>query len=100
MMNKTAAGGWSIMKCSHCAFTAYLLAATSYCWTNIWNSIANMLLLAQGYGRSLWVMHGMFRANGGCGYVRKPDILLKPDAYGEVFDPRASLPVKTTLKVS
>ncbi|XAR65942.1 Phosphoinositide phospholipase C [Bertholletia excelsa] len=23
----------------------------------------------QGYGRSLWLMHGMFRANGGCGYV-------------------------------
>ncbi|KAI3498759.1 hypothetical protein L1887_34540 [Cichorium endivia] len=25
----------------------------------------------QGYGRSLWLMHGMFRANGGCGYVKK-----------------------------
>ncbi|EYU20012.1 hypothetical protein ABFS82_06G067200 [Erythranthe guttata] len=54
----------------------------------------------QGYGRSLWVMHGMFKANGGCGYVKKPDFLLKADSYGEVFDPRATLPVKTTLRVT
>ncbi|KAL3650265.1 1-phosphatidylinositol phosphodiesterase [Castilleja foliolosa] len=52
----------------------------------------------QGYGRSLWLMHGMFKANGGCGYVKKPDILLK--AAGEVFDPRVTLPVKTTLRVT
>jgi phosphatidylinositol phospholipase C delta len=44
-------------------------------------------------------MHGMFRANGGCGYVKKPDFLLKTDPNDEVFDPRAKLPVKTTLKV-
>lgn len=44
-------------------------------------------------------MHGMFRANGGCGYVKKPDILLKAGPSNEVFDPEASLPVKTTLKV-
>ncbi|KAE8688703.1 Phosphoinositide phospholipase C 2 [Hibiscus syriacus] len=24
----------------------------------------------QGYGKSLWQMHGIFRANGGCGHVR------------------------------
>ncbi|XP_031122247.1 phosphoinositide phospholipase C 4-like isoform X2 [Ipomoea triloba] len=48
----------------------------------------------QGYGRSLWLMQGMFRSNGGCGYVKKPDFLVK-----EVFDPRATLPVKKTLKV-
>jgi len=54
----------------------------------------------QGYGRSLWLMHGMFRANGGCGYVKKPDFLLKTDPNDEVFDPRAKLPVKTTLKVT
>jgi phosphatidylinositol phospholipase C delta len=41
----------------------------------------------------------MFRANGGCGYVKKPDFLLKTDPNDEVFDPRAKLPVKTTLKV-
>ncbi|XP_002533650.2 phosphoinositide phospholipase C 2 [Ricinus communis] len=53
----------------------------------------------QGHGRSLWLMQGMFRANGGCGYVKKPDFLLKSGPHGEVFDPRAKLPVKTTLKV-
>ncbi|OMO50110.1 C2 calcium-dependent membrane targeting [Corchorus capsularis] len=51
----------------------------------------------QGYGRSLWLMHGMFKSNGGCGYVKKPDFLLKSD---EVFDPKARLPVKTTLRVT
>ncbi|KAG6395374.1 hypothetical protein SASPL_146017 [Salvia splendens] len=66
-----------------------------------WSHGAQMVAFnMQGYGRSLWVMHGMFRANGGCGYVKKPDILLKPNAYGEVFDPNASLPVKTTLRVT
>jgi len=44
-------------------------------------------------------MHGMFRGNGGCGYVKKPDILLKAGPNNEVFDPEANLPVKTTLKV-
>ncbi|XVF46747.1 hypothetical protein PTKIN_Ptkin03bG0053100 [Pterospermum kingtungense] len=50
----------------------------------------------QGYGRSLWLMHGMFRSNGGCGYVKKPDFLMNE---GQVFDPKANLPVKKTLKV-
>ncbi|KAK9282830.1 hypothetical protein L1049_011053 [Liquidambar formosana] len=50
----------------------------------------------QGYGRSLWLMHGMFKGNGGCGYVKKPDFLLNA---AEVFDPNAKLPVKKTLKV-
>ncbi|CAH1424962.1 unnamed protein product [Lactuca virosa] len=54
----------------------------------------------QGYGRSLWVMQGMFRANGGCGYVKKPDILMGCDPNDNVFDPRATLPVKMTLKVT
>ncbi|XP_027329944.1 phosphoinositide phospholipase C 2-like isoform X3 [Abrus precatorius] len=54
----------------------------------------------QGYGRSLWLMHGMFRANGGCGYVKKPDFLLKTGPNNEVFDPKVKLPVKTTLKVT
>lgn len=53
----------------------------------------------QGYGRSLWLMHGMFRANGGCGYVKKPDFLLKTGPDNQVFDPRQNLPVKKTLKV-
>ncbi|XP_021732471.1 phosphoinositide phospholipase C 2-like isoform X1 [Chenopodium quinoa] len=54
----------------------------------------------QGYGRSLWLMQGMFRANGGCGYVKKPDFLLNGGPNGEVFDPKAKLEVKKTLKVT
>ncbi|KAE9596197.1 hypothetical protein Lal_00048752 [Lupinus albus] len=54
----------------------------------------------QGYGRPLWLMHGMFKANGGCGYVKKPDYLVKTGPNNEVFDPKAKLPVKTTLKVT
>ncbi|XP_077217409.1 phosphoinositide phospholipase C 2-like isoform X2 [Tasmannia lanceolata] len=53
----------------------------------------------QGFGRSLWLMHGMFRANGGCGYVKKPDFLLKTDSNTEVFDPQKHFPVKKTLRV-
>ncbi|KAJ9683828.1 hypothetical protein PVL29_016365 [Vitis rotundifolia] len=55
----------------------------------------------QGYGRSLWIMHGMFKANGGCGYVKKPDFLLNNGSHNQIFDPKAPpLPVKTTLKVT
>lgn len=54
----------------------------------------------QGYGRSLWLMRGMFKANGGCGYVKKPDFLLKAGSHGEVFDPKAMLPIKVTLRVT
>lgn len=53
----------------------------------------------QGHGRPLWLMQGMFRANGGCGYVKKPELLLKADANNEVYDPKRLLSVKTTLKV-
>ncbi|VVA32093.1 PREDICTED: phosphoinositide phospholipase C [Prunus dulcis] len=52
----------------------------------------------QGYGRSLWLMHGMFRANGGCGYVKKPDFIMN-ESDNQIFDPKAKLPVKKTLKV-
>ncbi|CAK7331198.1 unnamed protein product [Dovyalis caffra] len=50
----------------------------------------------QGYGKHLWVMQGMFRANGGCGYVKKPEFLLRD----EVFDPIVQLTVKIILKVT
>ncbi|KAG8371501.1 hypothetical protein BUALT_Bualt13G0094200 [Buddleja alternifolia] len=53
----------------------------------------------QGYGRYLWLMQGMFRANGGCGYVKKPDILMNIGPNNQVFDPKAESPVKKTLKV-
>ncbi|KAJ0978255.1 hypothetical protein J5N97_013729 [Dioscorea zingiberensis] len=60
-----------------------------------WTHGAQMVAMnMQGYGRSLWLMQGMFRANGGCGYVKKPDILMK-----NVFNPKAVLRVKKTLKV-
>ncbi|CAN7067298.1 unnamed protein product [Brassica rapa subsp. trilocularis] len=53
----------------------------------------------QGYGRALWMMHGMFRSNGGCGYVKKPDFMMNKGPDGEVFDPKAKLPIKTTMRV-
>ncbi|KAF3776053.1 1-phosphatidylinositol 4-5-bisphosphate phosphodiesterase delta-3-A [Nymphaea thermarum] len=53
----------------------------------------------QGYGRSLWMMHGFFKANGSCGYLKKPDFLLNNGPHGKTFDPQAKLPVKKTLKV-
>lgn len=53
----------------------------------------------QGYGKYLWLMHGMFRSNGGCGYVKKPDFLMNVGPNNEVFNPKDELPVKKTLKV-
>nr|GMD18842.1 phosphoinositide phospholipase C 4-like [Ipomoea batatas] len=53
----------------------------------------------QGYGRSLWLMQGMFRSNGGCGYVKKPDLLMNVGPNCEVFNPKTRLHVKKTLKV-
>jgi len=44
-------------------------------------------------------MQGMFKANGGCGYVKKPHFLLESGLNDEVFDPKADFPVKKTLKV-
>ncbi|CAM0907453.1 unnamed protein product [Alopecurus aequalis] len=51
----------------------------------------------QGYGRALWLMHGFYKANGGCGYVKKPDFLMQTEP--EIFDPKKPQPVKKTLKV-
>ncbi|KAF5751367.1 phosphoinositide phospholipase C 2-like isoform X2 [Tripterygium wilfordii] len=48
----------------------------------------------QGYGKYLWIMQAMFRANGGCGYVKKPDFLLNA-----AFDTDMIPPVKKILKV-
>ncbi|XP_028784580.1 phosphoinositide phospholipase C 2 [Neltuma alba] len=64
-----------------------------------WTHGAQMVAFnMQGHGKYLWIMEGMFRAYGGCGYVKKPDILL--DEY-DIFDPSATddLPVKETLNV-
>ncbi|KAF8022150.1 hypothetical protein BT93_G2332 [Corymbia citriodora subsp. variegata] len=66
-----------------------------------WSHGAQMVAFnMQGYGRSLWLMQGMYRANGGCGYIKKPDFLLKSGPLNDLFDPNAPLPVKTTLKVT
>ncbi|ESW13761.1 hypothetical protein PHAVU_008G224100 [Phaseolus vulgaris] len=53
----------------------------------------------QGHGKSLWYMQGMFRANGGCGYVKKPSFLIEQGPDDEVFDPKKPMPVKKTLMV-
>ncbi|XP_037494498.1 phosphoinositide phospholipase C 2 isoform X1 [Jatropha curcas] len=65
-----------------------------------WTHGAQMVAFnMQGYGKHLWVMQGMFRANGGCGYVKKPDILLHDGPNKDVFCPYAQLHVRTILKV-
>ncbi|KAI3833706.1 hypothetical protein MKX03_004041 [Papaver bracteatum] len=53
----------------------------------------------QGYGKKLCLMQGMFRSNGGCGYVKKPDLLIRTDEGNKLFNPGEKLPVKTCLKV-
>ncbi|CAL9074933.1 unnamed protein product, partial [Musa textilis] len=69
--------------------------SSNYCPLLGWLHGAQMVALnMQGYGRSLWLMQGLFRANGGCGYVRKPDFLMNIGPQAAVFDPEASLPVK------
>ncbi|XP_072961469.1 phosphoinositide phospholipase C 2-like isoform X2 [Typha angustifolia] len=63
-----------------------------------WIHGAQMVALnMQGYGRALWLMQGMFRANGGCGYVKKPDFLMDEE---HIFDPKSHLAIKKTLKVT
>ncbi|GMI92216.1 phosphatidylinositol-specific phospholipase C4 [Hibiscus trionum] len=65
-----------------------------------WMHGAQMVALnMQGYGKPLWLMHGMFRSNGGCGYVKKPDFLMNVGPNDQVFDAKAKLPVKKILKV-
>uniref|UniRef100_A0A0C9RXU3 Phosphoinositide phospholipase C n=1 Tax=Wollemia nobilis TaxID=56998 RepID=A0A0C9RXU3_9CONI len=68
-----------------------------------WIHGAQMVALnMQGYGRPLWLVHGFFRANGGCGYVKKPDFLLPKGSETDdqnIFDPKAERPVKNTLKI-
>ncbi|KAJ3676363.1 hypothetical protein LUZ60_003775 [Juncus effusus] len=76
------------------------LSSSNYNPMHGWMYGAQMVALnMQGYGKSLWVMQGMFRANGGCGYVKKPHFLL--DTEGNItFDPTSKLlPIKKTLKV-
>ncbi|KAL5101862.1 hypothetical protein RYX36_006189 [Vicia faba] len=65
-----------------------------------WMYGAQMVALnMQGHGKSLRYMQGMFRANGGSGYVKKPEFLLAKGPHNECFDPKKTLPAKKTLKV-
>ncbi|KAG7538351.1 C2 domain [Arabidopsis suecica] len=65
-----------------------------------WMSGAQMIAFnMQGYGRALWLMEGMFRANGGCGYVKKPDFLMDAGSNGQGFYPKDNSCPKKTLKV-
>lgn len=67
-----------------------------------WSHGAQMVALnMQGHAKFLWIMKGMFRANGGCGYVKKPDFLLPVgDPNKRVFDPSAPPPVQKFLRVT
>jgi len=65
-----------------------------------WTHGAQMVAFnMQGYGRPLWLVQGFFRANGGCGYVRKPRFLLETENGQGLFNPTDIRPVKTKLKV-
>ncbi|GJV65803.1 putative reverse transcriptase domain-containing protein [Tanacetum coccineum] len=48
--------------------------------------------------RLLRLICRMFRSNGGCGYVKKPDSLMRTSPNGEVFDLKAMIHVKKSLK--
>ncbi|XP_006404399.2 phosphoinositide phospholipase C 8 [Eutrema salsugineum] len=64
-----------------------------------WMHGAQMIALSRQEDKEkLWLMQGMFRANGGCGYVKKPDFLLNASPGG-VFYPTVNPEVKKTLKV-
>ncbi|KAL8162646.1 hypothetical protein V2J09_014135 [Rumex salicifolius] len=78
------------------------IGSSNYQPMEAWSHGAQMVAFnMQGYGKALWLMQGMFRSNGGCGYVKKPEILMKsPDAEDIVYNPQLPLPVKSTLKAS
>lgn len=87
---------------------AQMVAFNMQVFSFLWDQIAilpfssgkiNLVASLQGHGKSLSLMRGMFRSNGSCGYVKKPDFLLTVDPHGKVFDPNENLPVKRTLKV-
>ncbi|KAF1853569.1 hypothetical protein Lal_00030549 [Lupinus albus] len=53
----------------------------------------------QGHAKPLWLMQGMFKANGGCGYIKKPPCLMQEHPCDNEFDPKRKQPVKKKLKV-
>ncbi|CAK8537662.1 unnamed protein product [Lathyrus sativus] len=71
--------------------------SSNYDPMNGWMHGAQMVAFnMQGHGHYLRYMEGMFKANGGCGYVKKPDILLDNN---NIFDPRVNQPIQKTLHV-
>lgn len=70
---------------------------SSMCANTVFKVLLEMVFL-QGYGKSLWLMQGFFRSNGGCGYVKKPNFLLTGSE--KIFNPKAKLPVKKKLTVN
>ncbi|KAL4571147.1 hypothetical protein LXL04_017898 [Taraxacum kok-saghyz] len=56
------------------------LDSSNYSPFDGWKHGAQMVAFnMQGYGKNLWLMQGMFRANGGYGYVKKPKFLCEGD---------------------
>ncbi|KAL1308032.1 hypothetical protein HN51_049942 [Arachis hypogaea] len=55
----------------------------------------------QGYGKSLWHAQGLFRANGGSGYVKKPPLLMNKndDGQSNIFNPKTPYPTSRIMKV-
>ncbi|KAL2607971.1 hypothetical protein R1flu_026544 [Riccia fluitans] len=53
----------------------------------------------QGKDRPAWLGQGFFLANGGCGYVRKPDFLLPEDStdYEQILNQLPKLVLKVTV---
>ncbi|CAL9247319.1 unnamed protein product [Arabidopsis halleri] len=75
------------------------LSNTPYKPQRAWMHGAQMIALSrQDDKEKLWLMQGMFRANGGCGYVKKPNFLLNAGSSG-VFYPTENPVVVKTLKV-
>ncbi|CAI8585838.1 unnamed protein product [Vicia faba] len=71
--------------------------SSNYDPMNGWMHGAQMVAFnMQGHGHYLRYMEGMFKANGGCGYVKKPDILLNNN---KIFDPRVNRRIQKTLQV-
>ncbi|CAI5960442.1 unnamed protein product [Closterium sp. NIES-64] len=91
------------------------VTSSNYNPMQAWLHGAQMVAMnMQGYGRPLWLVHGFFRANGACGYVRKPACLMgavEGQAEGQErerggggqesvpYNPQAVRPVELFLRV-
>lgn len=81
--------------------TGLRIDSSNYNPIRAWSHGAQMAALnMQGYGKHLRATQGFFRANGGCGYVKKPTFLFPrySETCPNTYDPNQG-PVKQTLKV-